>query len=65
MTYSMMSNPVEGVCDVILRRDGYSKIIVTTMDPLTDDQMRDLFWIVSMMSKNGVRLKDMFEKEKA
>lgn len=62
MAYAMFTEPRNGVVDVTIRRETKNKIMVTTENPLTDDQMRDLYWIVLAMSRSGMRLKDMLNK---
>ena len=62
-TYAFMTEPVCGVHEVVLRREGKNKIIVSTNNPLSDDQMQDLYWIILAMEKTGARLKDLYETE--
>ena len=59
MAYAMFTNSENGTHDVILRREGRNQIMVTTEVPLTDDQMRDLYWIVLAMEKTGKTMKDL------
>lgn len=60
MTFSMYTEPVNGVSDVTLIRHSKHKIEITTAEkPLDDDQMRDLYWIVLLMLKTGKTMKDM------
>ena len=54
---SMQTSPISEVC---LHREGMNKIVISTLNPLDDDQMSDIYWIVSAMQKTGKRLKDMF-----
>ena len=63
MAYAMMTDSVNGVHEVILRRDGRNKIIVTTNKPVTDEQMNDLYWTVLIMTKTGKRLKDLVSQQ--
>lgn len=63
MAYAMMTDSVNGVHEVILRRDGRNKIIVTTNKPVTDEQMSDLYWTVLIMTKTGKRLKDLVSQQ--
>lgn len=62
-TYAFMTESVNGVHDTVLRRDGKNKIIVSTNHPLSDDQMKDLYWVILAMEKTGVRLKDLFKSK--
>lgn len=57
-TYAFMTE------ETVVRRDGRNKISILTHNPLTDDQMKDLYWVVLAMEKTGARLKDMFENKK-
>lgn len=45
--------------DVLIRRDGMTKLVVSTSNALTDDQMEDLYWIVLLMNKTGMSLKEL------
>ena len=62
MTYAMMTSSVNGVSDVVVRRDGEKKIVIRTDNTLTDDQMRDLYWVALLMSKTGKKLKELMGK---
>ena len=62
-TYAFMTEPVSGVHEAVLRREGKNKIIVSTNHPLSDDQMKDLYWVILAMEKTGVRLKDLFRSK--
>lgn len=59
MAYAMFSDPVNGVSEVMLRRESANKIIITTAKPMTDDQMTDLYWTVSAMSRTGLTLHEL------
>lgn len=63
MNYAVMTSPVENVYQIILRREGRKKIIVSTANELSDEQMEDLYWIVLAMSSAGKRLKDLIKSE--
>lgn len=60
--YAMMSESVNGVHKVVLRREQKNKIIVSTENKLNDDQMHDLYWVVLLMCTTGLRLKDLFKE---
>ena len=59
MAYAMFTDSANGTHDVILRREGRNQIMVTTEVPLTDDQMRDLYWVVLYFEKTGKTMKDL------
>lgn len=59
MTYAMFTSSDSSTKEVILRRDGRNKIIVTTVNELSDDQMRDLYWTVLAMERTGKTLKEL------
>ena len=61
MKYAMMSSPVSDVYQTILRREGRKKIIVSTANEMSDEQMEELYWIVLAMSNTGKRLKDLIK----
>ena len=56
MAYSMFSE------EVSLVRETPSTIKVRTIKPLTDDQMEDLYWAVSLMYHSNQTLKDILKK---
>lgn len=58
-TFAMLTESVNGVSELMLRREGRNKIIISCVKPLTDDQMRDLYWIALAMEKTGKNLKDL------
>ena len=60
MAYSMFTEPVNGVSELVLRREEPTKISITTDKPLTDEQMRDLYWAVLAMHKTGLTLHELF-----
>ena len=60
MAYTMFTEPVNGVSELVLRREEPTKISITTDKPLTDDQMQDLFWAVLAMHKTGLTLHELF-----
>jgi hypothetical protein len=65
MTYAFMTDPVNGSpAEVVLRRDGRTRIVVYTAKPLSDEQMQDLYWTVLAMHRTGLRIKDLFVKDK-
>ena len=57
MAYSMFSE------EVSLIRETPSTIKVRTVKPLTDDQMEDLYWAVSLMHHTNQTLRDILKKE--
>lgn len=61
MTFALMQEPVNGVCGVLLRRETSNKICVATTEPLTDEQMQDLYWIVSLMHRTKLPLKEIMK----
>ena len=63
MAYAMFTSPVNGISEVTLVREGRHKIQITTEQPLSDDQMQDLYWVTLAMHKTGKRLKDLFKNE--
>lgn len=63
MAYAMFTESVNGTHDVILRREGRNQIMVTTEVPLTDDQMRDLYWVVLYFEKTGKTMKDLVRSD--
>ena len=62
MAYAMFTDSTNGVHDVVLRREGRNNIMVSTIDPLSDDQMRDLYWVSLLMAKTGLTLKEILNK---
>ena len=62
MAYAMLTNPVNGISDVVMVRDGKSAIRIRTEKPLTDDQMRDLYWTILTMAKTGKTLKEIINQ---
>ena len=64
MAYAMFSDPVNGVSDVMLRRESANKIIITTAKPMNDEQMTDLYWVVSAMSRTGLTLHELMMDRK-
>lgn len=62
-TYAFMTEGKSGVYETMLRREGKNKIIVSTNNPLSDDQMQDLYWVILAMEKTGKRLKELFKEE--
>lgn len=44
-------------------RDSFNTIKIQTNNALNDTQMKELFFIAEGMSKTGLTLKDIFEKE--
>ena len=63
MAYAIMTDSDNGVHEVILRRDGRNKIIVTTNKSVTDEQMNDLYWTILVMTQTGKRLKDLVSQQ--
>ena len=61
--YGMFTSPVNGVSDATIIREGYHKIKISTENTLTDDQVRDLYWLVLAMSNTGKTLKELFPYE--
>ena len=47
---------------VTVRRDSLNKIVIGTEEPLTDEQMKDLYWISYLMMKTGKCAKDIFSE---
>ena len=58
-TFAFMSEPVNGVSDVTVRRESRESVVIRTKLPLEDDQLRDLYWITLAMMNTGMRLKDL------
>ena len=59
MTFSMMTEPVNNVSEVVLIRKSKTKLEVSTLEPLNDDQMRDIYWVTLAMSRTGLTLGEM------
>ena len=55
--YAIKSN------DCIATRDGTNTIVIHTHNALNDTQMKELFFLANGMSKTGLTLKDIFEKQ--
>ena len=58
-TFAFMSEPVNGVSDVTVRRESQNSVVIRTKLPLEDDQLKDLYWITLAMMNTGMRLKDL------
>ena len=58
-TFAFMSEPVNGVSDVTVRRESQDSVVIRTKLPLEDDQLKDLYWITLAMMNTGMRLKDL------
>lgn len=56
MTSALMTESKNGLSDVVVRRESRNKIVVFTAEPLSDDQMNDLFSAVLIMVKGKRRL---------
>lgn len=63
MTYAMMTEQIGGVNECLVIREKKNRIAICTQNTLTDDQMRDLYWISLAMSRTGMTLKDIIRKE--
>lgn len=59
MTYAMMTESVNGAHEVVLRRESHNKIIVSTLKDLSDKQMQDLYWVILLMQRSGLTLKEI------
>ena len=44
---------------VVVRRDSQRKIVIYTDNPLSDEQMQDLYMMVYVMSQTGKRMEDI------
>ena len=61
--FGMYADPMNDESEIIIIRTGMKKIGITTREPLSDEQVQDLYWIVMAMSKTGKRLGELFKKE--
>lgn len=53
MSYAFYSQPVNGVSEVGVVRDGLNKISILTVEPLSDKQVEQIYWLVYIMMKTG------------
>lgn len=60
--YAMMGGGSVGGHDVLLTRERGNRIVITTAGTLSDEQMSDLYWVVSAMTKTGKPLKKLIER---
>lgn len=49
--------------DCMIVRTSQSNVSVYTKNPLTDEQMQDLYWLIAAMTRNNKRLKDFFPSD--
>ena len=70
MTYAMFTSPntygentTNKIAEVSLRRETENKIILNTVKRLSDEQMQDLYWVVLLMEKTGLSLKEILKGE--
>lgn len=61
MAYAYFTEPINGHSDVTVIRDAKDRVGIRTKTPLTDEQMRDLYWIVSWMMRTGKTMKDLMK----
>ena len=61
MASAWMTPIKNGQCEISVRRDGVNKIIVATQARLTDEQVEELFWIVSAMARSGKTLHELIK----
>lgn len=58
-----VGNTTYPISEVSVRRDTENKVTIFTQTPLTDDQMRDLYWLAYAMQKTGKTLKEIMTNE--
>lgn len=58
---SIMDKPVNGVSKVTLIRQGHNTIIITSLKPLNNEQMRNLYWIVLAMAETGKTFSELIK----
>jgi hypothetical protein len=58
-TTCLVSAPANGVNEVCVLRDSKYTIKISTLEPLDDDQMRDIYYLTYAMYKTKKRLKDL------
>ena len=63
--FAYMTDPVNGVSDVFIRwyGDGSNTLMITTLERLTDEQVRELFATVCLMQKTGKTLMKLQQGE--
>lgn len=61
-TFGFYTEPVNGICELSIIRESKNKLRISTLTPLSDDQVRDLYWIILLMKKTGMNLKEILEK---
>ncbi len=64
MAFAMYSEPVNGASELSIVRESQNTLKIRTVNPLSDDQMEDIYWSVLLMMKTGKTLKEMLNVKK-
>lgn len=63
MTTAWMSEPVNGESDAVLLREGRTRIAILTRNPLTDEQVKELYYVALFMQASGKTLREALNWE--
>ena len=62
MAYAMYSKSENGNVTTLITRESEHSMNIKTVTPLTDDQMKDLYWIVELMTLTGKTLTEILNR---
>ena len=59
MITAWFDSPIGGESEVFIMREGKCEIGISTREPLTDEQVRDLHRIIQIMTKTGKTIREI------